>query len=93
LITQALSKLGINLSTSSDFSASMSYQISEDTSSSAISQFGPLGNEGIETNQGFQLPPLNNFELSGFNISSEMLDAFSSLEPIDATVGSLRDFD
>jgi hypothetical protein len=51
------------------------------------------GNEDFEMVDGFQAPYLDSFNLDGFEISTELLDAFLSLEPIDATVGGLRDFD
>jgi hypothetical protein len=51
-----------------------------------------LENEDFETGGGFQISTLDTFNLDDFEISTEMLDAFSSLEPIDATVGALRDF-
>jgi hypothetical protein len=45
----------------------------------------PFGNETFETG--------DSFNLDNFEISAEVLDAFSFLEPIDATVGALRDLD
>lgn len=40
-----------------------------------------------------QISLQNSFNLEGFEISTEVLDAFSSLEPIDATVGALLDLE
>ncbi len=51
-----------------------------------------LENEDFEIGGGFQISTLDSFSLDDFEISTEMLDAFSSLEPIDATVGALHDF-
>jgi hypothetical protein len=50
-------------------------------------------NMAPEFDEMIQLPPLDSFSPDRFEISPEMLEAFSTLEPIDATVGSLRDFD
>ena len=91
LITQALSKLGIDLSTLVVFPDPVGLQdasITKDTTLAPANHPMILGNEDFEVAGGFQVPPLDSFE-----ISTEMLDAFLSLEPIDATVGALRDFD
>ena len=52
----------------------------------------PLGNAHFGMNEDFIPTPLHSFNPEGFEISTEMLEAFSTLEPIDATVGSLHDF-
>jgi hypothetical protein len=96
MIIQALSKLGINLSTLVVFPDPVGLQdasITKDTTlTSAIHPMIP-GNENFETAEGFQVPYLDSCNLDEFEISTELLDAFLSLEPIDATVGALRDFD
>jgi hypothetical protein len=96
LITQALSKLGIDLSTLSIFQDPVPSQdspIIQNTTSAPIPHPVTRGSEDFEIDGGFQIPPLDSFDLDGFEISAEMLDAFSTLEPIDATVGALFDFD
>ena len=95
LITQALSQAGIDLSTASNFQDSASRQnslIVQDSHFPITAYATPLGNGTFETGGVFQALPQHSFSTDGFEISPEMLEAFSSLEPIDATVGSLRDF-
>lgn len=96
LIIQALSKLGIDLSTLVVFPDPVGLQdasITKDTTLATDNHSMIPGNEDFETAEGFQVPYLDSFNLDGFEISTELLDAFLSLEPIDATVGALRDFD
>ncbi len=50
------------------------------------------GNQLFEMDGASQVLEFQNFDLDNFDISPEMLDAFSALEPIDATVGALYDF-
>lgn len=96
LIIQALSKLGIDLSTLVVFPDPVGLQdasITKDTTLTPANHPMISGNEDFEIAEGFQVPYLDSFNLDGFEISTELLDAFLSLEPIDATVGALRDFD
>lgn len=37
------------------------------------------------------MPPIKDFNMQELDISPEMLDAFSYLEPVDPTVGALYD--
>jgi hypothetical protein len=93
---QALSKLGIDLSTLVVFPDPVGLQdasITKDTTLTPANHPMISGNEDFEIAEGFQVPYLDSFNLDGFEISTELLDAFLSLEPIDATVGALRDFD
>ena len=92
LIMQALSKLNIDLSTLV-FPDLQNASTSKDNTLTSSNHPTITGNEDFEMAEGFQVPYLDNFNLDGFEISTEMLDAFMSLEPIDATVGTLRDFD
>ncbi|PMD32550.1 fungal-specific transcription factor domain-containing protein [Hyaloscypha variabilis F] len=96
LIIQALSKLGIDLTTPVIFPDPVGLQdpsITKDTDITPVNHPMIPGNEDFEMVDGFQAPYLDSFNLDGFEISTELLDAFLSLEPIDATVGGLRDFD
>ena len=96
LIMQALSKLGIDLSMLVVSPASVGIQdasITKDTTLTPANHSTTSGNEDFGIAEGYQVPYLDSFNLDGFEISTEMLDAFLSLEPIDATVGALRDFD
>jgi hypothetical protein len=96
LIIQALSKLGIDLSTLVVLPDPVGLQdtsITKDTTLTPANHPMIPGNEDFEIAEGFQVPYLDSFNLDGFEISTELLDAFLSLEPIDATVGALRDFD
>lgn len=51
-----------------------------------------LGNQHFEMDGASQASEFQNLDLDNFDISPEILDAFSALEPIDATVGALYDF-
>ena len=96
LIMQALSKLGIDLSMLVVSPASVGIQdasITKDATLTPANHSTTSGNEDFGIVEGYQVPYLDSFNLDGFEISTEMLDAFLSLEPIDATVGALRDFD
>ena len=96
LIIQALSKLGIDLTTPVIFPDPVGLQdpsITKETDITPVNHPMIPGNEDFEMVDGFQAPYLDSFNLDGFEISTELLDAFLSLEPIDATVGGLRDFD
>ena len=96
LIMQALSKLGIDLSMLVVSPAPVGIQdtsITKDTTLTPANHSTTSGNEDFGIAEGYQVPYLDSFNLDGFEISTEMLDAFLSLEPIDATVGALRDFD
>ena len=92
LITQALAKLGIDASVSPPFDPVLSQQIpiAQDT---GVSDTTSLGYETFNVGEDFQTPQLHSFNPDSYEISPEMLDAFSSLEPIDATVGALRNMD
>jgi hypothetical protein len=88
--------LGIDLSTLVVFPDPVGLQdasITKDTTLTPANHPMISGNEDFEIAEGFQVPYLDSFNLDGFEISTELLDAFLSLEPIDATVGALRDFD
>lgn len=52
-----------------------------------------LGQAPFEYEPAFQLPAPEDFNLEGFEITPEMFEAFSSLEPISATVGVLDVFE
>lgn len=96
LVTQALSKLGIDLSTHSAIQKRYPLQAApliQGTTFQATNPVMPSRSETFEAGGAFQVPPLDSFNLDDFEISTEILDAFSSLEPIDATVGALRDLD
>ncbi|PVH80486.1 fungal-specific transcription factor domain-containing protein [Cadophora sp. DSE1049] len=103
LITQALSKLNIHFPTDA-FAPPSQPLINREPNTTQEIRFLPLtadpvpappenNNFDIDSNA-FQPPavPLQDFGLENFEISPEMLDAFSSLEPIDATVGALYEF-
>jgi hypothetical protein len=96
LIIQALLKLGIDLSTPVVFPDPAGFQDASITKETTLTPANhpmiPV-NEDFEIAEGFQVPDPDSFNLDGFEISTELLDAFLSLEPIDATVGALRDFD
>ncbi|KAH9217762.1 fungal-specific transcription factor domain-containing protein [Leptodontidium sp. 2 PMI_412] len=105
LITQALSKLNIHFPTNS-FSEPSHQPSNRGDQRHTIQEarFLPLTADpmpSIPDNSNFDLDgsafqpppvPLQGFDFENFDISPEMLDAFSGLEPIDATVGALYDF-
>jgi hypothetical protein len=99
IITQALSKLDIDLSIRSIVQDPIPLRDLQSltTIQNAVLPLTadaiPLGNAPFELDETLQMPPLHNFNPDGFEISPEMLEAFLSLEPIDATVGALHDFD
>jgi len=84
LIIQSLSKLGIDLSTLDPDPRSARLQ--DDSSKEGKTQMSadPLALS--------ECPDFTFFDINSFETSTEMLDAFSSLQPIDATVGSLSEF-
>ena len=43
-------------------------------------------------NAGYQIPPVYNFNPAGFQVSSETLEALSSLEPVDVTFEGRHDW-
>jgi hypothetical protein len=52
-----------------------------------------LGQATFHSEPAFQLPAPEDFNLEGFEITPEMFAAFSSLEPISATVGVIDDIE
>ncbi|KAK0109350.1 hypothetical protein ONS96_003168 [Cadophora gregata f. sp. sojae] len=107
LITQALSKLNIHFPTDTTFAGPSHPPVNKYPSNIQELRFLPPTAEPVPAPQlqnnnnnfeidasAFQHPavPLQDFGLENFEISPEMLDAFSSLEPIHATVGALYEF-
>jgi hypothetical protein len=92
LITQALSTLNIDISKMAGLSVEQ-----HDTTQGPESSLNvyPIGHQSgaFATTERLQMQPLNGFGLDGFDMSPETLDAFSYLEPMNATVGALSDFD
>ena len=97
LITHALAKLNIHLPTSpTTGDVPQETTIPNDTRN----RYLPLTAEPIipqpegqhfDPSGAFQASEFHNLDLENFDISPEVLDAFSALEPIDATVGALYD--
>jgi hypothetical protein len=97
LITQALSKLGIDISPPpirraptpnnerfQDIHTEGTFLPLTDDPAQALAAFGFDGT--------FEIPAMDSLNLDGFEITPELFEAFSTLEPVSATVGTLQDF-
>lgn len=92
LITQALAKMGMDLTT--NYTSYQSSAPPKEDLPGNPSHHAPdvqAGFRPFETGAAHHIQSMDDFDLEDFEISTEMLDAFCSLEPIDATVGALYD--
>ncbi|CZR54053.1 related to pathway-specific regulatory protein nit-4 [Phialocephala subalpina] len=93
LITEALSKLGINLSKQASSQVSMSPNYQDDTRSvTQISDYAQSSHPPSTLKDHIDPQLLQGCSLDGFEVSSEMLEAFSNLEPMDPTFSSFQEW-
>jgi hypothetical protein len=93
-IKQELSKMGVQLSTRS---ANPNINISGETTQSIYQPSKPIYHPIIDhrfaqshgLDHLIDLPPLDHFDSSDLQISPELMEAFSFLEPIDPSMGTL----
>ena len=100
VITEALSTIGIDLSTQSTNENMRSRQEQLQDEPVIHGDFLPHAAASVPMEQSqfdgdeiFHVPPLYEFNPEGFEISSEMLEAFSFLKPIDASIGARQEWD
>ncbi|KAF8848904.1 fungal-specific transcription factor domain-containing protein [Acephala macrosclerotiorum] len=93
LITEALLKLGINLSKQALTQISLSPRYQTETTPALHGSDGAqTSHMSMTSNDHIDPQLLQDFNLDAFEVSSEMLEAFLNLEPMDPTFGSFQEW-